>query len=78
MLGRTVSDPDLTDDDDLSAPGAPAEVLQARIDAAGLRLDKALADAFPTLSRARLQALLAEGAVVSVDTMHTATARAAR
>jgi len=63
MLGRTVSDPDLTDDDDLSAPGAPAEVLQARIDAAGLRLDKALADAFPTLSRARLQALLSEGAV---------------
>jgi 23S rRNA pseudouridine1911/1915/1917 synthase len=58
-----VSDPDLTDDDDLSAPGAPAEVLQARIDAAGLRLDKALADAFPTLSRARLQALLSEGAV---------------
>ena len=63
MLGRTVSDPDLTDDDDLSAPGAPAEVLQARIDAAGVRLDKALADVFPTLSRARLQALLAEGAV---------------
>ena len=63
MLGRTVSDPDLTDDDDLSAPGAPAEVLQARIDAAGLRLDKALADVFPTLSRARLQALLSEGAV---------------
>lgn len=63
MLGRTVSDPDLTDDDDLSAPGAPAEVLQARIDAAGTRLDKALATAFPTLSRARLQALLSEGAV---------------
>ena len=54
---------DLTEDDDLSSPGASAEILEARIDAPGIRLDKALADAFPTLSRARLQALLAEGAV---------------
>ncbi|OGN42295.1 MAG: RNA pseudouridine synthase [Caulobacterales bacterium RIFCSPHIGHO2_01_FULL_70_19] len=38
-------------------------VLEARIEAGGVRLDKALADAFPGLSRARLQALLAEGAV---------------
>ena len=38
-------------------------VLEARIDETGVRLDKALASAFPTLSRARLQALLAEGAV---------------
>jgi len=58
-----VSDPDLIDDEDLSPASAPAEVLEARIDASGVRLDKALADAFPTLSRARLQALLAEGAV---------------
>ena len=49
-------EPLLTEDDD-------AEVLEARIDAPGVRLDKALAAAFPTLSRARLQALLAEGAV---------------
>ncbi|MFN4091344.1 MAG: RluA family pseudouridine synthase [Brevundimonas sp.] len=38
-------------------------VLEARIDTAGLRLDKALALAFPDLSRARIQALIAEGAV---------------
>ena len=49
-------EPLLTEDDD-------AEVLEAQIDAPGVRLDKALAAAFPTLSRARLQALLAEGAV---------------
>ncbi len=49
-------EPLLTEDDD-------AEMLEARIDAPGVRLDKALAAAFPTLSRARLQALLAEGAV---------------
>lgn len=48
----------LSEDDDLAR-----EVLEARIDATGLRLDKALSDAFPTLSRARLQALVAEGAV---------------
>ncbi len=38
-------------------------MLEARIDTAGLRLDKALALAFPDLSRARIQALIAEGAV---------------
>ncbi|SFS76543.1 RluA family pseudouridine synthase [Brevundimonas viscosa] len=38
-------------------------VLQARIETGGMRLDKALAGAFPDLSRARLQALLAAGAV---------------
>ena len=58
-----MSDPDLIDDEDLSPVSAPAEMLEARIDGSGVRLDKALADAFPTLSRARLQALLAEGAV---------------
>jgi len=51
--------PDPIEDDD----DAPAEVLEAPIDAPGVRLDKALADVFPTLSRARLQALLAAGAV---------------
>ena len=57
MLDRPMADePLLTEDDD-------AEILEARIDAPGVRLDKALAAAFPTLSRARLQALLAEGAV---------------
>jgi len=49
-------EPLLTEDDD-------AEILEAQIDAPGVRLDKALAAAFPALSRARLQALLAEGAV---------------
>jgi 23S rRNA pseudouridine1911/1915/1917 synthase len=49
-------EPLLTEDDE-------AEILEAQINAPGLRLDKALAAAFPTLSRARLQALLAEGAV---------------
>ena len=53
MLSRPMADePLLTEDDD-------AEMLEARIDAPGVRLDKALAGAFPTLSRARLQALLA-------------------
>ncbi|WP_341025203.1 RluA family pseudouridine synthase [Brevundimonas diminuta] len=57
-------EPLLTEDDETleDAPRA-AERLQARIDAPGVRLDKALAEAFPTLSRARLQALLADGAV---------------
>ncbi|HVK41486.1 MAG TPA: RluA family pseudouridine synthase [Phenylobacterium sp.] len=40
-----------------------AIVLEARLDEGGVRLDKALAGIFPELSRARLQALLAEGAV---------------
>jgi len=51
-----LSDEPLIDDE-----GAP--VLEARLEARGARLDKALADSFPSLSRARLQALLAEGAV---------------
>jgi len=49
-------EPLISEDDDPT-------VLEARIEAGGVRLDKALADAFPGLSRARLQALLAEGAV---------------
>jgi 23S rRNA pseudouridine1911/1915/1917 synthase len=51
-----VSDESLIEDDG-------ATILEARIEEAKGRLDKALADAFPTLSRARLQSLLAEGAV---------------
>lgn len=51
-----MSDDPLIEDDD-------AGVLEARLDQGGVRLDKALADIFPTLSRARLQALLAEGVV---------------
>ncbi len=42
---------------------ADTAVLEARLESGGVRLDKALAGIFPTLSRARLQALLAEGAV---------------
>ena len=41
----------------------PAPLLEARLERGGARLDKALADIFPTLSRARLHALLAEGVV---------------
>lgn len=54
-----MSDEPLIEDDD-------ATVLEAWLETGGARLDKALADIFPTLSRARLQALLAEG-VVSRD-----------
>jgi 23S rRNA pseudouridine1911/1915/1917 synthase len=51
-----VSDEALIEDDD-------ATVLEARLETGGARLDKALADLFPALSRARLQALIAEGVV---------------
>ena len=51
-----MSDEPLIEDDDPT-------VLEARIVVGGVRLDKALAAVFPDLSRARLQALLAEGAV---------------
>ncbi|WP_313004947.1 RluA family pseudouridine synthase [Brevundimonas sp.] len=50
-------------DEPLLTEDGDTEILEARIDAPGVRLDKALAAAFPSLSRARLQALLAEGAV---------------
>ncbi|MGH6955991.1 MAG: RluA family pseudouridine synthase [Caulobacteraceae bacterium] len=51
-------------EDDEAADLGGANVLEVRLaeDAVG-RLDRALADAAPTLSRARLQALMAEGAV---------------
>lgn len=48
-------EPFLTDDD--------GTILEARLEAAEGRLDKALTGLFPDLSRARLQTLLAEGAV---------------
>lgn len=50
-------------DEPLLAEDEDPAALEARIEVGGVRLDKALAGAFPTLSRARLQALLAEGAV---------------
>ncbi len=60
---------DLVADDDLP----PA--LEARLETGGGRLDKVLSDLFPTLSRARLQALLAEG-VVTRDGQPVSTASA--
>lgn len=53
----------MADDLQLTAEDDDATVLEASIGTAGVRLDKALAEVFPELSRARLQALLAEGAV---------------
>ncbi len=53
---RLVSDEPLIEDDE-------ATVLTARLATGGVRLDKALTEIFPELSRARLQALLAEGAL---------------
>ena len=50
-------------------------VLEATLATGGARLDKALADIFPTLSRARLQALLADG-VVTRDGQPVSTASA--
>lgn len=49
--------------DDENPSVADENILTAQISTSGTRLDKALSEAFPTLSRARLQALLAEGAV---------------
>ena len=65
MEPRVSDEPLLSDDllDDAEPDAASQPVLEARIDLKGVRLDKALAVTFPTLSRARLQALLAEGAV---------------
>ena len=58
-------DPDtaaeLVQEDDDAPPGAVVATLGA--EAAGVRLDKALAEAAPELSRARIQALLAQGQV---------------
>lgn len=53
------------EDEDEAGGTSPDEVLRITLDApsAGLRLDRALAQAAPELSRARVQALLAEGRV---------------
>ncbi len=59
MSGAEV-DPEL--DDDAPAPGSDVIEVELTEDVSG-RLDRALADAAPQLSRARLQALMAEGAV---------------
>ncbi len=50
-------------DDDAELIEDGSSLLEARIELAGVRLDKALVEAFPTLSRARIQALIADGAV---------------
>ncbi len=65
MESRVSDEPHLSDDflDDADADLASPPKLEARIELKGVRLDKALAVTFPTLSRARLQTLLAEGAV---------------
>jgi len=49
--------------DDLAADEDLPPSLEAHLATGGARLDKALSDIFPTLSRARVQALLAVGAV---------------
>ena len=49
--------------EDFSADEELPPVLEAELTTGGARLDKALSDLFPTLSRARVQALLAEGVV---------------
>jgi 23S rRNA pseudouridine1911/1915/1917 synthase len=61
-LSGADTDPELEEDDDALA--SVGEMLEVELAAdVGGRLDRALADAAPTLSRARLQALMAEGAV---------------
>ena len=59
-------EPMLTEEDNIdfvAEDAAETEILRAEIAASGVRLDKALAEAFPSLSRARLQNLLTEGAI---------------
>jgi 23S rRNA pseudouridine1911/1915/1917 synthase len=61
--------PDPSDMDDLPDDAEAGDVITADLDAEaqGLRLDKALADALPDLSRARIQALLDNQAIVFED-----------
>ena len=61
--------------DDFSADEDLPPRLEARLEVGGARLDKALSAIFPTLSRARLQALLGEG-VVSRDGQPVSSASA--
>ena len=52
-----------TDEDDASDPGADLRIVEVADAQAGGRIDKTLAELAPELSRARLQALIAEGRV---------------
>ena len=61
--------------EDFAADEDLPPVLEASLATGGARLDKALSDLFPTLSRARVQALLAEG-VVTRDGQAVSTASA--
>ena len=61
--------------EDFAADEDLPPVLEASLTTVGARLDKALSDLFPTLSRARVQALLAEG-VVTRDGQPVSTASA--
>ncbi len=61
--------------EDFAADEDLPPVLEASLATGGARLDKALSDIFPTLSRARIQALLAEG-VVTRDGQPVSTASA--
>ncbi len=58
---------DIPEDEDFATTEAGGQVLTAEVTAedAGDRLDRVLAQAFPDLSRARLQALMAEGRLTS-------------
>lgn len=64
-LGERLTDDFATDDPEAEDGG---EVLIAHVVAGNERLDKALAQALPELSRARLQALIADGRVRLGDT----------
>ena len=64
----------LLDDDDVVAAAAPADPTETQIHQVtlspppiGHRFDKALADALPAFSRARLQSLIKSGCVRAVD-----------
>lgn len=58
-----MSGTDEEDDDEASAAGGERVIVALPSDAAGGRVDKALAERLPELSRARLQALIAQGRV---------------
>ncbi len=75
MPDKTLPDEPLTED--LASDEDASPVLEASLVTGGARLDKALSDIFPTLSRARLQALLADGVVTrDGQPVSTASARA--
>jgi len=57
------NEPDEEEFDGAGPDGFGGQVIKVRLEAAGERLDKALATLLPDLSRARLQALIAEGAL---------------